>query len=103
MLTALIPQCVALIIFGTYVGLGNKLSVEKAFTIIAMITLMRTSVRLFPRLGFDQINNYLKMSEKENMSQTTLENQILLKEIYIIKARNVYMCLLIIKIKIFIF
>ena len=42
MLTALIPQCV---------GLENKLSVEQAFTIIAMIALMRTSIHLLTRLA----------------------------------------------------
>lgn len=72
-LNYLIPQAVALIIFATYIALGNELTVTKVFTVVSMITLMRISIRVLPilamfivegKVGLDRIDQYLKLDEK---------------------------------------
>ena len=42
------PQLVALLTLGTYVLMGNDLNVAKTFTVIALINVMRFSIRILP-------------------------------------------------------
>ena len=64
------PQLVALLTLGTYSLIGKSLTVSKTFTVIALINVMRFSIRILPwgamliiegRVSSDRITKFLKL------------------------------------------
>lgn len=70
------PQLMALIMFGTYILLGNELSLRTVFAVITLIQLLRISIRIMPyaiylgvgcAVGCNRLNTFFNAKMQSDM------------------------------------